>query len=116
MNNIQGPIILSDVVHAFRSYQDIASGSLPIRKDKRFDITDIDTILYWYHHDNGGGTEVDLRFIATLRWSDGYIYVAAWNDYTGWGCQDGVTIGIHNTLDGLAQAVLEKKDRERWGL
>lgn len=49
---------------------------------------------------NGIGTEWSGGFVLKLK-KGGYCYVTGWNDYTGWGCQDGTEITYGKTLKDL---------------
>lgn len=49
---------------------------------------------------NEGGTEWSGGFI--IRLQDGqFAYISGWNDYTGWGCQDGVHVTYAPTVKKL---------------
>lgn len=60
--------------------------------DERPDVAEV--VDCWFNHngdpaDEGTGTE--LHVYAVVRFTDGrWGYVEAWNDFTGWGCQDGI--------------------------
>jgi hypothetical protein len=59
------------------------------------DVAEVDRYSYSV---NDVGTE--LKLVALLRLKDGrYATVIAWNDYTGWDCQDGADVRIAETRD-----------------
>lgn len=76
-------------------------------------LDDLETITLYYRSPEV--TEVDIRWVSKARWPvGGWWYIAAWNDYTGWGCQDGVTARWAPTFDELWTFALDNEDRERW--
>jgi hypothetical protein len=118
---IIGPLVLADLRYALESSSRDIGAALPERHPEvpplpAFDR--IDDILYWYWDGNEprGGTEIDLRvvFAGDLLVDEGYWYLAAWNDYTGWGCQDGASFRWAPTLTELWRFGLEAEDRARW--
>lgn len=59
----------------------------------------IECLRAWGHC-NDGGTEWSGGFILKLQ--DGsFAYISGWNDYTGWGCQDGVHVTYATILNDL---------------
>lgn len=49
---------------------------------------------------NGGPSEWEGGFLVQLK--DGrYAYVWGWNDYTGWGCQDGALVEFYDEKPDL---------------
>ena len=84
--------------------------------ERRIGLDDIAEVVDWDGHTNepGGGTELTL--VAILRLNDGtFAAVDAWNDYTGWGCRDGVEVLFASTLDDL-KAWLTDETRRRLGI
>ena len=73
-----------------------------------------ETIRITHYYCTTESTEIDIRWVA--EGFRGWWYVAAWNDYTGWGCQDGVSIRWSETFDGLVRFGLDAEDRRRWNL
>lgn len=81
------------------------------------DIDHIEAFAVFYHGTrwtlgDSGGTELDMSVLGVL--TDGrWFVVEAWNDFTGWGCQDGadVTIGatradvLENTTKSAKEAM-----------
>lgn len=62
----------------------------------------------------GGGSELDMQVLMELN--DGnWAYLCAWNDYTGWGCQDGVDIYV-GTREEIIENCMTKGEREELGL
>lgn len=60
------------------------------------------------------GTELDLALVAELvdgRW----ISIVAWNDYTGWGCQDGSDVRVGDTEQQVVEFGLDESSRQRLG-
>ncbi len=49
---------------------------------------------------DGFGTEWSGGFVLKLK-NGKYAYITGWNDYTGWGCQDGIEIRIADSFEGL---------------
>lgn len=63
---------------------------------------------------DSGGSELDMVLVAEL--TDGrWISVEAWNDYTGWGCQDGSEVRVGATEDDVVWHGLTQEGRRRLG-
>lgn len=58
----------------------------------------------------GGGTELNMVLVARL--TDGrWIAIEAWNDYTGWGCQDGSDVRVGASEDQVVRYGLSNEAR-----
>lgn len=67
-----------------------------------------------YPETDGRGTELSMSVLCELN--DGsWAWVTAWNDYTGWGCQDGVDIYV-GTREEIINNCMTKGEREELGL
>ena len=65
--------------------------------------------------DDNGGSELMLVLLGTLK--DGrWFALTAWNDYTGWGCQDHCDIRISESRDDVIRFGLDNEGRETLGL
>ena|SRR2546421_8420577 len=63
---------------------------------------------------DGAGTELEL--VAVLRLLDGrWASVEAWNDYTGWGCQDGSDVRIGDSEEQVIRHGLSAEGRRALG-
>lgn len=59
--------------------------------------------------DNAGPIGTELQVYAVLRFKDGrWGYLEAWNDYTGWGCQDGVEWNVADTAEQLRPLITDE--------
>jgi len=64
----------------------------------------------WTPQNSSTGTELQMVVLAELR--DGrWLAVTAYNDYTGWGCQDGSHKSVANTRKDAIKYGLTKEDR-----
>lgn len=63
---------------------------------------DVDRVLFEHE---GEPDEDHWLLLASLR-SGGYGFVAAWCDYTGWGCQEGGEGGVVETLKAACDRLL----------
>ncbi|GAA4075617.1 hypothetical protein [Nocardioides kongjuensis] len=62
-----------------------------------------------------GGTELTLIVLARL--TDGrWLAMEAWNDYTGWGCQDGVDAYVGPTREDVVTNGLTNDARSALGI
>jgi hypothetical protein len=60
------------------------------------------------------GTELDMNLTAELM--DGrWISVQSWNDYTGWGCQDGSEVRIGDSESQVVEFGLDNNGRKVLG-
>lgn len=82
-------------------------------------LDDIDSIELYHLSYNGektlpddaGGTELELIIVGTLN--DGrWLFVEAWNDYTGWGCRDGSVVRTAATLPEIVAGLTPDSRRE----
>lgn len=95
-------------------WRDVGQPTTP--SERRCTIDDVAEVVAWEGSTNepGGGTELSL--CAVLRLTDGtYAAVDAWNDYTGWGCQDGVEVLFAPTLADLTAVGLTDEVRRALG-
>lgn len=64
-----------------------------------------------------GETGTELNLYAVLRLKDGrWASLEAWNDYTGWGCQDGATVRIGATREAVTRFGLTDAGRRALGM
>lgn len=64
---------------------------------------------------DAGGTELDMQLLGKLH--DGrWFALEAWNDYTGWGCQDGADLYIGRTRKDVIANGLTESGRSALGL
>jgi hypothetical protein len=96
-----------------------APEAAPIRPDDVAEVTD------WFasYHEGGpyvvgsGDTGTELDLVAILRLKDGrWASVQAWNDYEGWGCQDGTKVAIGDTKEQVVMFGLDEEGRRKLGL
>lgn len=67
------------------------------------------------NYDGYAGTELNMTILGTLK--DGrYFTVVAWNDYTGWGCQDDSVVRVGATRDDCIRYGLDTAARALLGL
>jgi hypothetical protein len=60
------------------------------------------------------GVADEEDWLGAFRLSDGrFVFVSAWCDYTGWGCQDGGVARVADTLDDLKRLGIDDKARAR---
>jgi hypothetical protein len=86
------------------------------------DISRVDRYDISYHgspwvrdDDVSGGSELSMTLLAEL--SDGrWLSVEAWNDYTGWGCQDGSELRVGDTRERVISQGLTAAARKSLGL
>lgn len=67
--------------------------------------SDIKRVVKVWGDSNGSSKQMsgsELTFGAVVELKDGrFAYAEGWNDYTGWGCQDGVEVRFADTIEGL---------------
>lgn len=81
----------------FYSLKDVVATLLRVPFIRKDDISEVVSV---WGHTNGSskeesGTELKLGILLKLKFEHGtchYVYLEGWNDYTGWGCQDGVNV------------------------
>lgn len=72
----------------------MGAGQTEASVPRRISAEDVKEVYDTYVEFNEVGTELTL--LSILKLNDGrWAFVNAWNDYTGWGCQDQVSIRIH---------------------
>jgi hypothetical protein len=70
--------------------------------------------VVWKPGDKNGGSELNLVVVA--RTKDGrWVSVEAWNDYTGWDCQDSSDVRIGGSEDQVVRFGLTESGRARLG-
>lgn len=83
-------------------------------------IAEVDAYAISYHGlkwSPGGDTGSELQLYAILRLVDGrWASLESWNDYTGWGCQDGATLRIGPDRDSVVRFGLTEDGRRALGL
>lgn len=64
----------------------------------------------------GNSTGTELSLVAVLKLRNGqWASVEAWNDYTGWGCQDHSDVRIGDTEDAVVRHGLSTEGRSTLG-
>lgn len=113
-----------ELVSAFEAYGDFSTASFPSEKVNPFTFDDIAEVTEydiksheerWEKPGDYIGSELDMVVVGRLkdgRWFSG----KAWNDYTGWGCQDGVDWKVADTYTQLVYDGLDDEDRNRLAL
>lgn len=86
---------------------------------------DVAEVTDWYVTYNGGppyvagsgDTGTELTLIAILRLKDGrWAALQGWNDYTGWGCQDGAEMKVGESREQVVRFGLDDDGRRKLGL
>lgn len=118
------PAPLCDIATAL-SYEGVsqkAATPLPSDIERAVLIGDLAEVVRYYaeYNDvrwmpgNDGGSELVLVVVA--KTTDGrWVSIEAWNDYTGWGCQDGSDVRIGGTEDQVVRFGLTEDARRRLG-
>lgn len=77
---------------------------------------EIESVIKSWGDTNGSSKESsgsELSFGAVLKLKDGrFAYVTGWNDYTGWGCQDGTEVRYADTIEGLDLPKTQEYDKD----
>jgi hypothetical protein len=112
--------------HDSSNYSVIYEAALPDKpKADPICTRDVAEVTNWYvsYHEGGkyivgsGDVGTELTLFAILRLRDGrWASVSAWNDYTGWGCQDGSNVAIGDTLEQVVRFGLDDEGRRKLGL
>ena len=77
-----------------------------------FGLEDVAEVIASSEGENDGAS-----WVAVFRLKDGrFAFLAAWCDYTGWGCQDGGDIYFADSLEHLIRWALGEGDRDRLDL
>lgn len=118
--NYQTPT--GDLYEAIKQGRFLNADNLTVADE--FTIHDIKRVDRWYvdYHgtewtpeDSYCGSELTMVILGELH--DGrWFTINAWNDYTGWGCQDDSQIRITATRERAIAKGLDKEGRERLGL
>lgn len=86
---------------------------------------DVAEVTDWYvtYHEGppyiagSGDTGSELTLIAILRLHDGrWVALQGWNDYTGWGCQDGAEMKVGGSREQVVRFGLDDDGRRKLGL
>jgi hypothetical protein len=112
--------------HGSYGHAVIYEAALPDRpKVDRICTHDVAEVTDWFvsYHSGGryvvgsGDTGTELELFAILRLHDGrWASVSAWNDYTGWGCQDGSNVAIGDSREQVITFGLDEEGRRKLGL
>lgn len=116
MSDNDNEMSMQDYVSMFSADRETFTAAPPLQKQKIASLKAdrVDGVMASYAISNDIGSELSACGILTLKADHGgergyiaehYASFRAWNDYTGWGCQDGVDFHV-----GTFQDVL------RWGL
>ena len=119
--NLPEPV--SDLQYALSEYPTWGTATAPSEKTEGFQIAEVERVVRYhvsYHSEvwtptnDAGGTELSLYVVGQLidgRWFS----VVAWNDYTGWGCQDGSDVRIGDTEEQVVAFGLDQEGRRLLG-
>lgn len=70
-------------------------------------------IMYFNYRGDSSGELEEEQYTLVAKWVTGdYIYVNAWHDYTGFGCQGGMKLYADKNIDNLARFCMSEKVRE----
>lgn len=112
----------ADIASAFDSAQFVtaAPGALPAPRFEFSDIESVDKYFIHYHEQvwspgDESGTELTMILVGKLK-SGQWFSLSAWNDYTGWGCQDSATFQIGASEDDVVRYGLDNSERARLGI
>lgn len=99
-----------DWPHYDRPESDHCYAAEVIERDTDWDPQDMAEVLW---HVDGENDEAD--WAALMRAKDGrYWFVAAWCDYTGWGCQDGGTASVTDSAEhAFSTLFVDQRHRDR---
>ena len=64
---------------------------------------------------NGSGTELSMGILGRIG-EDEWFILTGWNDYTGWGCQDGASFTTYSTRQDAIDNGLTNEERTLLGL
>lgn len=97
------------------SSAEIGTVGFPPQPVEALSMSDIARVDAYAVDANEGGTELELYAVLELvdgRWAA----LEAWNDYTGWGCQDGSSIRVGKDRDAVIRFGLTDEGRRALGL
>ena len=84
-----------------------------LKQAEGFSKEDVQKCLFAWGGSPEGGGSWEGGFLLLLK--DGrYAYLAGWCDYTGWGCQDGVSTTIFSELPNLSALKIREKGENGW--
>lgn len=110
------PEPVGDLAYALEERPRVATATAPSVPTEGFQLAEIAHIERYYVQYHGsvwtpessdGGTELTMHLVGQLvdgRWFS----VDAWNDYTGWGCQDSSDVRIGETEAQVVEFGLDK--------
>ena len=105
------------------STHDTGTATFPSEKTTPLEMEDVarvDAYAISYHDERwqpGEATGTELRLTAILELTDGrWASLEAWNDYTGWGCQDGSSVRIGPDRESVVRFGLTSEGRDELGL
>lgn len=88
-----------------------------VEYDGPLDVAEIERCYWSYYGVPFADDGTELVLYALVRLADGnFAAVDAWNDYTGWGCQDGLTWWVGATRDAVVAHGLDDEGRRYLGL
>jgi hypothetical protein len=92
-----------------------------VRVPEKICLAEVDEVVRYHVSYHGeawpvatGSTELQMYIVGKLvdgRWFS----VVAWNDYTGWGCQDGSEIRVGYTEEQVVEFGLDEQGRKLLG-
>lgn len=101
-------LTVSDWIEMFSVDRATYTARPPLQKQRIESLTSdqVESLMASYATKNSAGTELGACGILILKHEErAYASFRAWNDYTGWGCRDGVDFHVGTFHDVL-----------RWGL
>jgi len=110
----------SDLAEAL-AYETLTAEPVPVTT-RHIDLTDVATVERYaisYHDDEwkpgeSAGTELDMVVVGTTITGE-WFAVEAWNDYTGWGCQEGSNVRLGATEEHVVAHGLTVEGRAKLG-
>lgn len=108
----------SDLGYALQAETQMTAAPIPTAIQRAICYQDIAEVVRYavsYHGAQwkpGDETGTELSLCAVARAKDGrWVAVEGWNDYTGWGCQDGADIRVGATEDQVVRYGLSESAR-----
>jgi hypothetical protein len=119
------PTPLDDIATAlaYESSAQKAATPMPSDLEHRILIGDLAEVVRYrikYHDEvwtpggNAAGSELSMALVARTT-SGEWLSIEAWNDYTGWGCQDGADVRVGGTEEQVVKYGLTVEARTLLG-
>lgn len=115
------PAPLDDLAYALTEGPETTTATPVPQPAERLALADVEAVEAYYVAYGGsvwtptngeGGTELDMVLLLRLT-HGGWASVTAWNDYTGWGCQDASYVKVSDNRDDVIRYGLDNEGRER---